>query len=401
MATFRYCALDLQGHVTTGVIEADSPRQARMTLKSRGLFVRTLDAGSGRAGVVGKAQPRISRARLVMLTRQWATLLDAGLPLERTLAALTEQSGDMAERDILSGIRGEILAGHPLHQGLARFGSTFGPLYQALIEAGEQSGQLARVMRRLADNLENGHALRQKVIQALIYPLLIVGVAVLVITGLMTYVVPQVVSVFESNRQHLPLLTRLLIGTSDFLRQVWPLLLLSLAGVVILIRRAWRVEAMRQRGQLALLRVPGLGALLIRLDCVRFARTLSILVNSGIPLLTALRAGVAVIWLLPLQKGIEQAALQVREGMSLSQALAGCPLVPPLMRHMIASGEASGQLGALLEKTASQQESEVSNQLAITVSLLEPLLVLGMGGTVLLIVLAILQPVIEINQLVH
>lgn len=401
MTAFRYHALDLQGQDATGVIEADTPRQARMALREQGLFVRTLDATSGKGGMPGTRRLKISPARLVMLTRQWATLLEAGLPLERTLAALAEQAADLTEREILAGIRREILAGHPLHQGLARFGSTFGPLYQALIEAGEQSGQLARVMSRLADDLENSHALRQKVIQALIYPLLIVVVAVMVIAGLMIHVVPQVVSVFESNRQHLPLLTRLLIGASDFLRRFWPLLLLLLAGLAVLIRRGGQVESTRQRGQLALLRMPGLGTLLIRLDCARFARTLSILVNSGIPLLAALRAGTAVIWLLPLQKGIEQAATQVREGASLSQALAGCPLVPPLMRHMIASGEASGQLGNLLEKTARQQESEVSNQLAITVSLLEPLLVLGMGVAVLLIVLAILQPVLEINQLVH
>ncbi len=405
MAAFHYRALNLEGGELSGVIEADTPRQVRSVLRGQGLFA--VDVSSvlpatrvGKPSVLRK-EPRLGHSALVLLTRQWAALLEAGLPVERSLAALIEQSEEAGARAVLAGVRGEILAGHPLHAGLARFASSFSPLYRALVEAGEHSGQLSEVMQRLADNLEANGALRQKIVQALIYPLLVVIVASAVILGLMTYVVPQVVSVFQNGKQALPALTRGLIVLSDFLRCSWPLLLLLLVAAGAAARHALRIERLRSAWHEHLVRLPAVGRLLVSLDSARLAQTLAILVGSGVPLLAALEAGQGVLWLIPLREALREATANVREGMSLNRALGGSKRFPPFLVHMIASGEASGQLDKLLEKAARQQQDEVGNRLAVAMGLLEPLLILGMGLVVLLIVLAVLQPIIEINQLLR
>jgi general secretion pathway protein F len=337
----------------------------------------------------------------MLLTRQWSTLLEAGIPIERALSALIEQHGDDHVRQVLQIVRGELLAGHPLHRALSRFPRSFDTLYCALVAAGEESGQLDRVMLRLADNLEQRGALRQKLIQAIIYPLLIVLVASTVVLAMMVYVVPQVVAVFQSGKQALPFLTRALIAVSDFLRVTWPFLLAGLGGAFWLARRGLRIESVRHAWHLRLMRLPVAGPLLLTLDSARLAQTLAILAGSGVPLLGALRAGAAVVWLLPLRDALQSATTEVREGMALHRALAQSGYFPPLLVHMVASGETSGRLGEMLEKAARQQSDEVTNRLALAMSLLEPLLILGMGGVVLVIVLAILQPIIEINQLLR
>lgn len=408
MTAFRYRAVNLAGGEISGVLEADTQRLARSQLRAQDLFALEISAASGSSSVDGEAGGRpIGASDLMVLTRQWATLLEAGIPVERSLTALAEQYGEAGGATagrlplLLAAIRSELLAGHSLHASLGRFPRIFNTLYRALVAAGEQSGQLAGVMVRLADNLETSGALRQKVIQALIYPLLVVGVALAVIIGLMTYVVPQVVAVFQHGQQALPLLTRGLLAVSDFLRWSWPLLLATLAISLWAAQRALRIEALRRNWHRRLIRAPALGRLLVSLDAARLAQTLAILVGSGVPLLTALEAGRAVLWLLPLQDAVGAASLAVGEGQSLSKALGRSHLFPPFLIHMIASGESSGQLDAMLAKAARQQQDEVSNRLAIFMGLLEPLLILAMGVVVLVIVLAILQPIIEINQLVH
>lgn len=408
MTAFRYRAVDLDGGEISGVLEADTQRQARSQLRAQNLFALEVSA-AGAAAEPGQAATRpIAAGDLMVLTRQWATLLDAGIPVERSLTVLGEQYAEPGHANkagriaaLLAAIRSELLAGHSLHASLARFPRTFGTLYRALVAAGEQSGQLAGVMTRLADNLESSGALRQKVIQALIYPVLVVGVALAVVIGLMTYVVPQVVSVFQHGQQTLPLLTRGLLAVSDFLRWSWPFLLSALALAVWGGWRALRVEALRRRWHRRLMQAPALGRLLVSLDSARLAQTLSILVGSGVPLLTALEAGRAVLWLMPLQDAVAAAATGVGEGLSLGKALGQRRLFPPFLIHMIASGESSGQLDPMLAKAARQQQDEVGNRLAVFMGLLEPLLILGMGVVVLVIVLAILQPIVEINQLVH
>ncbi|WP_412479710.1 type II secretion system inner membrane protein GspF [Azonexus sp. IMCC34839] len=402
MTAFRYRAVDLEGREIQGVLDADSSRQARSALRAQGLFaldVASLHAQADR--VFAGRTPRLSATALMLLTRQWSTLLDAGIPVERALAALVEQSEEETTRALLSAIRAELQAGHPLHRALAAYPRSFDSLYCALVAAGEQSGQLDRVLARLADHLESRGALRQKLIQAVVYPLLVVFVASAVVMALMVYVVPQVVSVFQSGKQSLPLLTRGLIALSDFLHWSWPLLACLGFGVVWSLRRALREIGFRRAAHKRLMRLPVVGRLLTAMDSARLAQTLAILAGSGVPLLTALQAGGAVVWLVPLRDAVEQATVDVREGAALHKALAKAGRFPPLLVHMIASGESSGRLDAMLDKAAQQQADEVGNRLSLAMSLLEPLLILGMGAVVLVIVLAILQPIIEINQLIR
>lgn len=402
MSSFRYRAITPDGREVAGVIDADSARQARGNLRQQGLAAyEVVAAGSETSTGVRLPSPRLGNTALMLLTRQWATLLAAGIPVEQALAALIEQSEEVATRTLLTSIRDELRAGHPLHRALAKHPRSFGSLYCALVAAGEQSGQLDRVMLRLADNLESSGALRQKVLQATIYPALVVLVASAVVAALMLYVVPQVVAVFQSGKQTLPLLTRLLIATSDLLRLTWPALLVGAVIAVWSARGAWRRDSFRQALQGRLIRLPVVGKLAVAFDSARLAQTLAILVGSGVPLLTALQAAGAVIWLLPLRQALATATTEVREGASLQRALGRSRQFPPLLVHMIGSGESSGQLGDMLDKAARQQNDEVAARLGTATSLLEPLLILGMGGIVLIIVLAILQPIIEVNQLLH
>lgn len=402
MTAFRYRAIAQDGQANDGLIDADSVRQVRSKLREQGLLAYEVSAaGSDTPGASQRVVPRLRGTALMLLTRQWSTLLTAGIPVERALAALGEQTDDENARQLLTAIRNELLAGHPLHRALARFPQTFGTLYCALVAAGEQSGQLDQVMRRLADNLESSGALRQKALQAAIYPLIMVIVASAVIAALMVYVVPQVVAVFQSGKQSLPLLTRALIACSDLLRATWPVLLGGAVAGVWAWRRAWRHEAFRLARQRRLMRLPVIGRLLVAFDSARLAQTLAILVGSGVPLLAALQAGCAVLWLLPLQQALAAASDEVREGSSLQRALARSRLFPPLLVHMVGSGESSGRLDHMLDQAARQQGDEVSARLGTAMALFEPLLILVMGLIVLLIVLAILQPIIEINQLLH
>ncbi|MCE1240026.1 MAG: type II secretion system inner membrane protein GspF [Azonexaceae bacterium] len=403
MTAFHYRAIALDGRESQGSIDADSPRQARSALRERGLLAVDLQTAAKTVGATstGGRPPRLGNTALMLLTRRWSTLLAAGIPIERALAALIEQSDEAPTRQLLGAIRDELLAGHPLHRALEHFPQTFGSLYRALVAAGEQSGQLDQVMQRLADSLESSGALRQKILQATIYPAVVSVVALLVVGALMLYVVPQVVAVFQSGKQSLPLLTQGLILVSDALRAIWPLLLAGAAGGLWLWRRAWRHAAFRHARQSRLMRLPVLGRLLVALDSARLAQTLAILVSSGVPLLGALQAACAVVWLAPLQQALTAATGEVREGSSLQRALARSGRFPPLLVHMVGSGESSGRLGEMLEKAARQQNDEVTTRLSTATTLLEPLLILLMGGVVLLIVLAILQPIIEINQLLR
>jgi general secretion pathway protein F len=400
MTAFRYRAVDANGRELDGILEADTQRQIRSQLRERGLFPVDVAPVSERGNTRIRRQ-RLSNADLTLLTRQWATLIAAGLTIEQTLSAAIDQSESASTRQLIAGIRNEITAGHSLSEALNRYPTVFPPIYRALIRSGEKSGELEQILLRLADYLENRHALRQKILQALLYPALVTLVALGVIGGMMAFVVPQVVGVFRHSKQALPFLTQALVWISDFLRIAGPWLLL--AGVLGVIGglRLLRHEATRRRFHRSVLQVPILGRLLRTLDSARFAQTLSILVGGGVPLLNALEAGRDVMLLLPLRDSVDNAIGRVREGSGLARALSQDKQLPPLLLHLIASGEASGELGPMLERAAKQQQDEVSNRTALLVGILEPLLILAMGGIVLLIVLAVLQPIIEINQLVR
>jgi general secretion pathway protein F len=400
MTAFRYRAADSGGQETAGVIEADTGRSARNLLRERGLFPLEVAAVGVHEGAgLTPGRRRLRAADLTLLTRQWATLLASGLTVEQALAALIEQAGTEALRQLLAGVRSEILAGYSLRAALDRYPQAFPTLYRASVAAGEKSGELARVMNQLADHLDRSHALRMKTMQALLYPAIVAVVALLVILGLMTHVVPQVVSVFQQGKQALPLLTRSLIVASTLLREWGWLGALGLGAGGIALRSALREPALRRRWDAWLLRLPLLGRHLRTLDATRFASTLSILTGSGVPLLAALEAGRQVIARLPLADAVGVATERVREGQPLSRALGASRQFPPLLIHMIANGEATGRIDELLDRAARLQQAELENRSATLTALLEPLLLLTMGGFVLLIVLAVMQPIIELNTL--
>lgn len=406
MAAFRYEALDSEGRTTRGVIEADGLRQARARMRELGLVVikvsavtqATLHTGSGQRWRLRRG---ISSSQLSMITRQLATLLEAGLTLEYSLSALIEQSEEEPVRQILAGVRSELLAGHTLAQAMGQYQSVFPDIYRSLIKAGEASGELGHVMLRLADYTESRQVLRQKVVLAFVYPAIVTAVALLVVLGLLIYVVPQVVSVFQQSHQTLPLLTRLLIGLSAALQVSWLYLLIALFGVGFFVRTLLRREEIRYQWHLRLLRMPMLGRLVRGINTARMASTLAILAGSGVPLLASLQAAAGVVTNLPMRRALEDASKKVREGVMLSRALAVSGLFPPILVHLIASGESSGKLGAMLDRAATQQEQEIGNYTSVLTSLLEPVLILVMGAVVLTIVLAILMPIIEMNQMVR
>jgi general secretion pathway protein F len=406
MAAFRYEALDSDGRTTRGVIEADGLRQARARMRELGLTVVKVDAvtqdtlhsGSGPRWSFRKG---ISSSQLSMLTRQLATLLEAGLTLESALSALIEQSEEEAVRQILAGVRSELLAGHTLAQAMGQYKTVFPDIYRALIKAGEASGELGHVMLRLADYTESRQVLKQKVVLAFVYPAIVTLVAIMVVLGLLIYVVPQVVSVFQQSHQTLPLLTRMLIGLSSALQATWVYLLFAVIGIAYGVRTLLQNEAILFQWHTRILHLPMIGRLVRGINAARMASTLAILAGSGVPLLLALQAAAGVVTNLPMRRALEEASKKVREGVTLSRALAATGLFPPILVHLIASGESSGKLGDMLDRAATQQEQEIGNYTSVLTSLMEPILILVMGAVVLTIVLAILMPIIEMNQMVR
>ncbi len=401
MPAFRYQALDAVGRTVAGVLQADTPRQARTQLRAQGLLPSAVEQVSAKGGGRRPWARGISSAELSLVTRQLATLLGSGLTMEQSLTALVEEASDARTREILSGVKAEITAGLSLAAALGMYGESFPDFYQALVHGGEESGALPTVLQHLADYLDARQALKQKTGLALLYPILVSVVAVLVVTGLLMYVVPQVVQVFQQSRQSLPLLTRALIGLSDFLRAAWPYLAVGLVAAVAAARYALRREAPRRRWHALLLKAPWLGPLIRGVNTSRFASTLAILVGGGVPLLAALASGARVITNMVMREAVEQAIERVREGSSLARALGATRSFPPLLVHLVASGEMSGKLEPMLERAARLETQALERRLAVFLTLLEPVMILVMGGIVLLIVLAILLPIIEINQLVR
>jgi len=403
MPAFQYAALDSNGRQRKGLIEADTPRLARQALRERGLSPLGVEevASQERRRVRQFWGLHISPTDLALITRQLATLVASGLPLEEAVGAVARQ----AERTRLSGlllaVRARVLEGHTLATALGDFPQIFPELYRATVAAGEQSGHLDVVFERLADYTEARQQMRQKVGLALFYPLLLTGVAILIVTGLLTYVVPQVVQVFSNLNQQLPALTRGLIALSGFLRQYGGLLLIALTGGIVAWVYALRRIAFQRRVHQMTLKLPLLARLVRGVNTARFARTFSILMASGVPVLEAMRISAQVMSNLPMREAVEQAAARVKEGASLYQAISNSGYFPPMTLQLIASGEASGRLENMLERAAVQQERETETLIAALLGIFEPMLILVMGGVVLIIVLAILLPIFDLNQLVR
>lgn len=406
MPGYKFTAYDLDGREQRGVLESDSPRLARAELRERGLFPLEVSeiAAANDASVGARRQVRLATADLARVTRQQATLLGAGLTVEQTYNALVEQAESEGERQLLAGVRGAVREGKSLGEALAAYPGSFSDLYRTLVSAGETSGKLAEVLARLADYVEEQQALQQKMLVALIYPAIVFAVCVLVVTGLMTYVVPKVIAVFSTTRQTLPLLTRALIGLSAFLQATGWFWLVAAIAAFFGARAALAREAVKLRWHRACLSIPVLGRMLRAKESAQLAATLSILVGSGVPVLSALTAGSGVVANLPMRQALQRATLAVREGAGLARALAAQqgrpPLFPPVMVHLIASGEASGRLAQTLESAARQQQRDVETRTAAFAAMVEPAMILFMGVIVLAIVLAVLLPIFELNQLV-
>jgi general secretion pathway protein F len=401
MPLFTYRASDATGAVQRGRVEAETARAARAALREQNLWVLELGEAdaAGRRGLL--AGRRWSPARLADLTRQLAGLLGAGLTLTRALTTMIEQETQPAVRATLGRVRGRVEAGSSLSEALAGEPAAFSPTYRAVVAAGETAGDLPGVAARLADYLETRHTLRLKVMSALAYPAIVCVVALAVVSGLLVYVVPQVVSVFEHTKVQLPLLTRAMLGLSTALRAGWWLWLPLLAGGFWLARDLWRRPTVRARIDRTLLGVPGIGPAWRSVDSARAASTLAMLSTAGVPLLTALDTVGRTLTNSALREALTAATAEVREGVRLSRALARSGRFPPLLVQLIDNGEATGRLSDMLEHAARTQQAEVERRLLLLTSLLEPLLVLAMGLLVLLIVLAVMMPIIEINQLIR
>lgn len=401
METYQYKALDVQGRTVTGTVQADTARQARAQLRARGLLPSAVDQIHARERAQAPWARGLPSDELSLLTRQLATLLAAGLTVEQALTALIESAEEPMTREVLGGVKTEVMAGLSLSAALGSYSRSFPDFYLALVHGGEESGTLPIVLRHLAEYLDARQALKQKTSLALLYPALVTIIAIIIVVGLLMYVVPQVVQVFQHSRQTLPLLTRALIGLSDFLRMAWPYLAIAMAAGMFAAHTALRHPHTKYRWHVLLLRTPWLGLLIRAGNTSRFASTLSILIGGGVPLLTALSSGARVMGNMVMRKAIENTIEQVREGASLSRALRETRVFPPLLVHLVASGEMSGKLEEMLERAAQLEAQALERRLGVFLTLLEPIMILVMGGVVLMIVLAILLPIMEINQLVH
>ncbi len=402
MPAFAYQALDTSGKTQRGVLQGDTARAVRGALRERGL--NPLSVEEVREGAQRTARPfarrGIGAVELALLTRQLATLTDAGLPIDEALAALSEQAENERQRAMTMSLRARVMEGASLAQALGEFPESFPDIFCATVAAGEQSGRLGPVLDKLADYAEARDALKQKMLAALAYPLLLTLVAIAVVSGLLAWVVPQIVGVFQNLHQGLPMATRVLIALSDLLRAWGWLILLALVGALVATHLALRGEAMRYRWHEFLLRLPLVGRLVRAANTARATRTLALLAGSAVPLLDALGIAAQVVPNLPMREALRRAAFKVREGTAFSRALGESGQFPPVALRLIASGERSGELPRMLEEAAAQQQRELDRWLTALTSVLGPAVILAVGAMVLFIVLAILLPIFNLNQMV-
>ncbi|WP_312931334.1 GspF family T2SS innner membrane protein variant XcpS [Stutzerimonas nitrititolerans] len=403
MAAFEYVALDPRGRQQKGLIEADSPRQARQLLRDKQWSPLEVKQARAResAGTGGFSFGRGLSARdLALVTRQLATLVQAALPIEEALRAAAAQSGSQKIKSMLLAVRGRVMEGHSLAASLREYPSAFPDLYRATVAAGEHAGHLGLVLDQLADYTDQRQQSRQKIQLALLYPVILLVASLAIVVLLLGYVVPDVVKVFVNTGQELPALTTGLIAVSEVVQRWGWLITLGIVALAIGMRQALRDPSIKLRWHSFILRLPLVGRLVRATNTARFASTLAILTRSGVPLVDALGIAAAVIGNLRIRERVVEAAQRVREGGSLTRALEATGEFPPMMLHMIAAGEKSGELDQMLARTARNQENDLAAQISLLVGLFEPFMLVFMGAVVLVIVLAILLPILSLNQLV-
>jgi general secretion pathway protein F len=407
MAAFAYKALNAKGKNANGVLEGDNARQVRQQLREQGLIPLEVEQVAERAQNDGKGaafslfKPRISASDLALLTRQLATLVESALPVEEALLAVAEQSEKPRQKNMMMAVRSKVVEGHGLADAMAEFPSVFDDLYRAMVAAGEKSGHLDTVLNRLADYTERRQQTRSQISQALIYPSLMLFFAIGIIVMLMTFVVPKIVGQFTKTGQELPLITRILIATSEWLQNYGLFLFIAIVLLIVIIRRLLRQKHMKLRFHQLLLKLPLIGRVSRGMNTARFARTLSILSASAVPLLEAMRISGDVLENQHIKNQVSDAAVNVKEGSSLRAALDNTKMFPPMMMHMIASGEKSGELQQMLARAADNQDREFEALIGVSLKVFEPLLIVSMAGIVLFIVMAILQPILALNNMVN
>jgi general secretion pathway protein F len=404
VGAFEYTALDAGGKERTGILEGDTPRHIRQLLREQQLLPVAVSEVAQKEAKRQRSfslLSRVSTADLTLFTRQLATLVRAGLPLEESLLAVSQQTEKSRVQSIVLGVRARVMEGHTLADGFSEFPRVFPEIYRATVAAGEQSGHLDDVLERLAEYTETRELIRQKVLAALLYPIVLTVMCFGIVSLLLVFVVPKVVAVFVAQKAQLPLITRVLIAVSAFLRSYGIYLLIALVIAYVLFRRWQRDPAAKRRFQRLQLRLPLVGRLTRGFNTARFTRTFSILAASAVPVLEALRISAEVVTNLPMRDAVTDAAARVREGAPIGRSLAAARQFPPMTIHLISSGESSGQLEHMLERAAISQERELDGLLSALVGLLGPLLIVVMGLFVMGIVFAMLLPIFEINQLIH
>ena len=401
MPAFEYIALTPKGKEEKGILEADTARQVRQLLRDGGntpLEIIPVQSDSNKASSMSTQRGKMKPAELALVTRQLATLIQAGAPLEEALGTSAKQTDKENVQRIMSAVRAKVKEGHSLAAALKIFPAAFPHLFQATVAAGEKSGHLDAVLERLADYTESRQVMQQKVSTAMFYPMVLIFMAIAIVSGLLGYVVPKIVSAFQQLDQELPTLTKIILAMSDFVISYGIFVLISFIVGVLLFKRLLRKPQWRYRYDNFLLKIPLIGKLVQGTNTARFARTLSILSSSGVPILDALSISAQVMENMPMKQAVEKAAIKVREGSPIYKALEQSSYFPPMTVYLIASGEGSGKLDSMLERAAIQQERETDATLTSLLSIFEPVLIVIMGVIVLFIVMAILMPIFDINS---
>lgn len=407
MTAFQYTALTQDGKRTRGVAEADSARSVRQQLRDKKLMPLTIAAVSERKennvttrkkSLFNFRARKMSPADLTLVTRQLSTLLAAGIPVDEVLAAVSEQAEKQSAKEILLGVRAKVLEGHTLADGMQAFPSAFPPLYRTTVAAGERTGKLDQVLEQLAEYTEKQHYIRQKIKQALIYPIMMMTVSLTIVVFLLIYVVPKIIAVFNQTNQTLPLATTLLVDVSSFVQHDGWYLVIAILLLIFLWTRLLKRKKFRRSMQVLILKIPVIGRAIKTINCARFGRTLGILNAAAVPVLEAMEAACQLIKPMPMAEKVQEAIVNVREGNAIYTSLQKTTYFAPMFIHLVASGEMSGKLDQMLEKAASYLEKDVEGLIDTALTLFEPLMIIVMGGIVLYIVLAIMLPIFALDQ---